>query len=98
MKGSEKQVKWAMDIVKEAKGQLDNLDKMNEKEAAQYKAIGEILKEDRKEVKAATEVRRQIEEVLKYFADQDDAKKIIDFRNKISGYAILKMWNGMIGR
>ncbi len=80
MKGSEKQIKWAEDIKKGAMDTLtNNLERMKNSGHEEYYKIT---------IQVFEELKKELEEC---FEKVDDAKVIIENRNKFASDTILKM-------
>ena len=76
MKGTEKQIKWAEDIIAAARSTVEGNIKRSAEMAAQHKVFEKDLEQWKK-------IGEQLEAVLAMIGD--DAAKIIDKREKLSG-------------
>ena len=81
MKGSEKQIKWAEDIIEKAMTSFDDMIKNYDK--FQANGVADVLGYSKKAVEAAKADMKAV------FAQVDKASDIIDIRNKLT-YDVLK--------
>lgn len=90
MKGTEKQIKWAEDIKDEAMGTIEaNITRL-EKLTAQCPNRWLLLEKELFE-----SLQKQIGD---FFASTEEASKVIDARNRLSGSFLLEMVNDEVIR
>lgn len=91
MKGTEKQIAWAEDIIKSARGTVAANVKLNNERAEEHAKIegSKAYQYYREEAEKWTRLGEQLEKI---FSMTDDAVKIIEERHLFDPSALCKKW------